>query len=179
MMFVLILAPYMTFAIVSSMLSVTAGLVTASAAGVGLTIADYAQWRSQKLLNLGAVLVFAGLAAYFSATGSLWSAPYISLAINGCVLAIILGSLVTRFPFTLQYAREHVDEATTREQSFLRLNYVLSWTWAGALALMTAADVAAIYLPSLPFWVGCALTFLLRNSAVQFTKWYPKHAFGH
>jgi hypothetical protein len=32
-----------------------------------------------------------------------------------------------------------------------------------------------IYVPSLPLWVGIAIAFAARNSAVYFTRWYPQY----
>jgi hypothetical protein len=37
-----------------------------------------------------------------------------------------------------------------------------------------AGNLATIYVPSLPLWSGLVIAFAARNSAVYFTKWYPK-----
>jgi hypothetical protein len=40
---------------------------------------------------------------------------------------------------------------------------------------MLAADMVAIYMPSMPLWICAAIAFAIRNSALYFTQWYPKH----
>ena len=35
--------------------------------------------------------------------------------------------------------------------------------------------IVVIYVPSLPLWVGIAIAFAARNSAVYFTRWYPQY----
>jgi hypothetical protein len=94
------------------------------------------------------------------------------MAIDVGVLAIALVSIAIRFPFTMQYAREQVDAATTQEPGFLRTNYVLSWVWVGAMVLMMIADIFMIYFPALPLWAGLAAIYAARNAAIYFTNWY-------
>ena len=42
------------------------------------------------------------------------------------------------------------------------------------MLLMMAGNVALIYVPGLPLWSGLLIAFAARNSAVYFTKWYPR-----
>jgi hypothetical protein len=58
---------------------------------------------------------------------------------------------------------------------FLRANYILTLAWAGAFVLMSIANLLAIYIPGLPFWVALAIGFAARQSALTFTKWYPQY----
>ena len=46
-----------------------------------------------------------------------------------------------------------------------------------SLALTAALVMAAavLYVPGLPIWLGLAVAFAARNSAVFFTKWYSGH----
>ena len=46
------------------------------------------------------------------------------------VVCIVVGSIIVRRPFTLQYAREDAPEEYWHEPGFLRVNYQLSWVWA-------------------------------------------------
>ena len=39
---------------------------------------------------------------------------------------------------------------------------------------MLTANVLMIYLPGLPLWLGIAVAFAARYSALYFTKWYPE-----
>ncbi len=99
----------------------------------------------------------------------------VRLAVDVGLLSIVLLSLAIRLPFTLQYAREMVDAETLKLPGFMKANYILTWAWAGAFVLMLVADMLIIYMPSLPLWIGFAVAFAARNSAVAFTKWYPQY----
>jgi hypothetical protein len=175
MTFFLILAPFAAFAGLSYVASQTLALLAAAVVALALTGVDHVRGRSAKLLNIMAALMFLALGGYFALTGSEWSPVHVRVTLNGVTLSVILLSIAVGFPFTLQYARELVDPETLKLPGFLYVNYVLSWAWAGVLALMFAANLLAIYLPSLPLWAGVVATFVLRNSAVQFSKWYPRH----
>ena len=41
------------------------------------------------------------------------------------------------------------------------------------MLLMLLANAAILYVPGLPIWLGLAVAFAARNSAVYFTRWYP------
>ena len=127
------------------------------------------------MLAAGSVMLFSALGCYIGFVDSSWSGAAVRMTVDGGVLAIALFSIAIRFPFTLQYAREVVDAETMQLPGFMRANYIITWAWTGAFVLMMAANVLMIYVPSLPLWTGIAIVFAARNSAVYFTKWYPKH----
>jgi hypothetical protein len=91
------------------------------------------------------------------------------------MLAISLGSLLVRRPFTIQYAREVVDAKTAQLPEFRKANYVITSAWSLAFVLMMMANALLIYVPTLPLWSGIAIAFAARNSALVFTKWYPEY----
>ncbi|MEH2475822.1 hypothetical protein V1281_003003 [Nitrobacteraceae bacterium AZCC 2161] len=174
-MLFLILAPFATFAMLTMLTTVKISLASSAAVAFGLVSRDFAKGRSIKMLSTGALVLFAALAGYhFLATTEL-SLTTVRLAIDSGVLAIALGSMAIRLPFTIQYAREVVDDETTRLPRFVKTNYILTWVWTAAFALMLVADIVAIYLPSTPLWACAAIAFAARNSASYFTQWYPKH----
>ena len=178
MMFFLILAPFMAFAAVSYVASLTLAVAAGAFVGLAALAVDYLLGRSTKLLGVATTMIFTGLAAYFAFSGNEWSATHVRLALNVGMLAIVVASIIAGRPFSLQYALERTDAATIAKPDFLKVNYVLSWVWAGTLALMTAGDMLAIYLPWLSLWIGLGLTLVVRNTAVRFTKWYPKYIGG-
>ncbi|MDB5566028.1 MAG: hypothetical protein JWP84_2594 [Tardiphaga sp.] len=174
-MLFLILAPFATFATLTMLTTVKISLAISAAVAFGLVSRDLAKGRSIKMLSTGVLVLFAALAGYhFLATTDL-SLTTVRLAIDSGVLAIALGSMAIRLPFTIQYAREVVDAETTRLPRFVKTNYILTWVWTAAFALMLMADIVAIYLPSTPLWACAAIAFAARNSASYFTQWYPKH----
>jgi hypothetical protein len=58
---------------------------------------------------------------------------------------------------------------------FLRANYIITAAWTAAALVMMVANLAMLYVPGLPLWLGLAIAFAARNSAVYFTKWYPQY----
>ena len=78
-------------------------------------------------------------------------------------------------PFTLQYALEVVDAQTAGLPGFLTANYIITAVWSAAFLLMLMANALMIYLPGLPFWSGLAIAFAARNTALYFTRWYPRY----
>jgi hypothetical protein len=171
----LILAPFAAFAALMLVASATVSLF--AGAGIAVAIIGYEVWRgrSVKMLAAGAVIMFSALGGYISLIDSDWSSTEVRLAVDIGTLAIALTSIAIRFPFTLQYAREAVDAETLKMPGFMRANYIITWAWTGAFVLMLIANVLMIYMPSLPFWVGIGIGIAARNSAVYFTKWYPRH----
>ena len=171
----LILAPYAAFATLM-LVSSAAVSVFASAAICLMVIAyDALRGRSLKMLGAGSVIVFAALGAYITLLDRSLSSSAVKLAVDAGVFAISLTSLVIRKPFTLQYAREMVDAETAQLPGFTRANYIITWAWAGAFALMLIANLLTVYVPGLPFWVALAIGLAARNGALYFTKWYPQY----
>src|SRR5438128_3885094 len=126
MPFFLIMSPFMTFAALSYVTSLTLSLAAAAAVAGALTLTDHLRGTSIKLLSLGPMLMFASFAGYFVLTDHEWSIRDIHLALDAGMLTIALGSIAAGRPFTLQYARERVDAATAQAPGFLRINFVLS-----------------------------------------------------
>lgn len=174
MVLFLILAPFAAFALLMLIATPLISLLVGAAVALGTIGYDVWHGKSVKVLAASAALLFALIGGHL-AVGGQWSDRDIRLTIDLGVFAIALGSILCRLPFTLQYAREIVAPEIAQRSAFLRINYILSWAWTGALMLMLVADIAMIYAPALPLWVGIGIAFAARNSAVYFTKWYPAH----
>ncbi len=171
----LILAPYGAFATLMLVTSAAVSLFASAAICLMVMAYDAFRGRSIKMLGAGSVIVFAALGAYITLVDSSLSSSAVKLAVDVGVLAISLASLVIRQPFTLQYAREMVDAETAQLPGFMRANYIITWAWTGAFLLMMIANGLMIYVPGLPLWSGIVIAFAARNSAVYFTRWYPKY----
>ncbi|MDE2603285.1 MAG: hypothetical protein KGL62_13090 [Bradyrhizobium sp.] len=174
MMLSLILAPFVAFAGLTMVASAPVSLFAAAAVALATIVYDLSRGGSVKILASGAAILFVALGCYLTFIDASWSTPSVRLAVDSGVLAIALLSIVLRYPFTLQYAREVVDIETARLPGFMRANYIITWAWTAAFLLMVIANVLMIYLPGLPLWAGIAIALAARNSAVLFTKWYPK-----
>src|SRR6185312_4278765 len=99
----------------------------------------------------------------------------VKVAGDSRVFALSLGSLLARYPFTLQYAVESVHPEIAAMPGFMRSNYIITGVWTVSALLMLLANAAILYVPGLPIWLGLAVAFAARNSAVYFTRWYPAY----
>jgi uncharacterized membrane protein len=105
-----------------------------------------------------------------------WTVMAVRLAVDAGLLAIVLASLATGRPFTLQYARERVPEQYWHAPLFLNINRRLTWAWAGAFAAMVATHAAVVFVPAVPWWLDIVVTIFALVAALRFTAWYPEHA---
>jgi hypothetical protein len=175
MMIFLILAPYAAFTLLMLAGSPAASLLAAAAICLLVIGVDVFRGRSVKLLGAGSAILFASLGGYLTLIDPGLSPSALKLAVDCGMLAIALLSLAIRFPFTLQYAREVVDAKTADLPGFLTANYLITAVWALAFLLMLMANLLMIYLPGMPLWSGLAIAFAARNTALYFTRWYPRY----
>ena len=171
----LILAPYGVYAFMMLVTSATMSLVTAGAVCLAAIAFDRLRGRSLKILPAGTAIVFAGVIAWLHLIDPALSDKAVKVAVDGGILAISLGSLLLRYPFTLQYALERVHPEIAAMPGFLRSNYIITAVWTASMLLMLLANAAILYVPGLPIWIGLAVAFAARNSAIYFTRWYPSY----
>jgi len=155
--------------------SAFASLLAAAAACLAVIAFDMVRGRSIKILTVGSVIVFAAVGGYVALVHPDMSTSAVKFAVDAGIFLVSLLSIVLRFPFTLQYAREVVDAETALLPGFMRANYLITWAWTGAALLMMIGNIVLLYVPGLPLWSGLLVTFAARNSAVYFTKWYPQY----
>ena len=175
MTILLILAPYGAYTMLMLVSSAAVSLFSAAAICLAVIAFDIARGRSIKILGAGSVIVFTAVGGYVTLLDPSLSNSAVKFAVDAGIFLISLLSIVIRFPFTLQYAREVVDAETAKLPGFLRANYIITWAWTGAALLMMLGNVALIYIPGLPLWSSLLVAFAARNSAVYFTKWYPEY----
>ena len=169
-------SPFIVFALLSRQASVTTALFVAAAVAIALTVRDRLRHAgSLKILDIGTVILFAGLGIYVLSTGGAWSIVEVRLAVDAGLFAIVLISILIGQPFTLQYARERVTPEIAALPQFKTVNYMLSGIWALAFLVMTCADFVMARVPSVPLWIGVVVTVAALAGAVWFTKWYPEH----
>jgi len=121
------------------------------------------------------VILFAGIAGYLNVIDPGVSDKAVKLAVDVGIFAVSLGSMLLRYPFTVQYALESVPSEIAAMPGFSSANYTITGVWTAASLLMMLANAAVLYVPGLPIWLGLAVAFAARNSAVFFTKWYSAH----
>lgn len=167
-------APFIAFALADRFVGATEGLFVAAAVSAAIAARDWlTPNRSPKILELGSLLLFGGLAIYSVAGKPNWSIVGVRLSVDTGLLAIVLLSIALRRPFTMQYAREQVSAEFWNSPAFLRTNYVISAVWALAFVVLVAADLVLLYVPSLPPRYGIIVTIGALVAAIKFTGWYP------
>jgi hypothetical protein len=175
MAILLAFAPFFVYLVVGRIFGVTAGLVAATCTSVALLVYDtLIKKKSAKILEMGTAVLFAGLAAYALFAGAAWSIPAVRLRVDGGLLLVVLVSIAVRRPFTLQHAREQVAREAWETPEFVRTNYIITAVWGGAFAVMVAADLVMLYIPTLPTRTAIIVTVLAIWGAIRFTSWYPE-----
>ena len=170
-------SPFIVFALLAGRTPLPAALFSAAALSAALLLRERlrAPRRTLKLLEIGTALLFGGLGAWVLATRGDWRVAEVRLAVDIGLLLIVLFSIAIGQPFTLQYAREQVPPEVAALPQFRRINHVLTGVWALAFAVMAGADFVMARVPSVPLWVGIAITVAALAGAVRFTRWYPEH----
>ncbi|MBR1092175.1 hypothetical protein JQ621_32415 [Bradyrhizobium manausense] len=171
----LILAPYGVYTVLMFMTSVKIAVFAGCAICLATIALDVARGRSVKILAAGSAILFAGIGLYLALADPTLSVLAVKLSVDIGIFVISLGSLLARRPFTLQYAIENVPAETAAMPGFLTANYIITAAWTVAAVLMMAANIVLLYFPGLPVWLGLAVAFAARNSAICFTKWYPEY----
>ena len=171
----LILAPYGAFTSLMLLTSATPSLLAATFICGGTIAFDTWRGRSVKILAAGSAILFAAIAAYLNVVDPSVSDKAVKLSVDIGVFVISLGSMLVRYPFTTQYALESLPAEIAAMPGFMRANYIITSAWTAAALLMMLVNAAILYVPGLPIWLGLAVAFAARNSAVFFTKWYSAH----
>jgi hypothetical protein len=171
----LILAPYGVYTFLMFATSATVSVFAASAICLATIAIDVARGRSVKILAAGSAILFAGIGLYLVLLDPKLGTLGVKLSVDIGIFVISLGSMLVRRPFTLQYAVESVPAETTAMPGFRTANYIITAAWTLAALLMMAANIVLLYFPGLPVWLGLAVAFAARNSAIYFTKWYPEY----
>jgi hypothetical protein len=165
-------APFILFTLLSR-LSADLALWVAFAAAFVVTIRDFVESPSLRLLDAGSFALFAILAlgrGFLDPNLSLAAARFIAEA----ALALLLGlSLAMKRPFSIDYARLDPREAGWPPHLFLKVNYLVSGAWTAAFLAMAAADGAVAFNPRLPLYASIAVSVIALGLAITFTLRYP------
>lgn len=161
-------APFILFSLLSR-LSADLALWAAFAAAFVVTIRDFVESPSLRLLDAGSLVLFALLSLVRG-----FLAPGLPLAavrfIADLGLFTVLGvSLLRRRPFSVEYA----SPEGWSPGLFLKTNYAISCAWLAAFLICAAADAAITFMPALPIYPAVAANLLALAAAVTFTLRYP------
>jgi len=165
-------APFILFAVLSR-LSADLALWVAFAAAFVVTIRDFVESPSLRLLDAGSFLLFAGLAlarGFLDPSLSLAAVRFIAEAFLFLLLA---APFFWKKPFSVDYARLDPRESAWPPHLFLKVNYLVSGAWTLAFLAMAAADGAVAFEPRVPLYISIAVSVVALALAVTFTLRYP------
>jgi hypothetical protein len=157
-------------------------LEESSAIAFGLALAilmiNWQRGSSPKMLEFSDVVFFGALAIFVAVASDsthAWLERWSGEVANLALVAIAVGSIAIRQPFTLAYAKEEAPRELWNNPVFLRTNYVLTSVWALAFIIEAASGLYgdAVLHNSNNLWTGWIIQTLPLIIAAQFTLWYP------
>jgi hypothetical protein len=168
-------APFILFTLLSR-LSADLALWIAFAAAFVVTIRDFVESPSLRLLDAGSFILFALLALVRGFLDPNLSLAAVRFIADVSLFLLLAVPLALGRPFSVDYARLDPREAGWPPQLFLRVNYLVSAAWTAAFAAMALADGAVTFDPRLPLYASIAVSVLALAGAVTFTLRYPARA---
>ncbi len=172
------LSPWILYALVEGKGRLEVSAASALGLAVLILVVNWVHGGTPKILEYSDVVYFAALAvviAFASAGTRAWLELWGGEVANAALLAIALGSILIRMPFTLQYAREDTPAEYWHTPEFLKVNYLIAWVWVLAFAIEAASGLAgdAVLHNADNIWTGWIIQTLPLIIAAQFTIWYP------
>jgi hypothetical protein len=127
------------------------------------------------------IILWVGL-AFFSATtvavivfDDTWTLKHLGVLANGALATGAWLTILAGKPFTLDYAKEHVDPSLWNDPQFVRSNTIITSLWAATFTIN--AGLAFIKMERMgPSDLACEIASygLLVGTAV-FTVWFPSY----
>jgi hypothetical protein len=166
-------APWLSFLIIAhdSLLRVKIGLIVALVLTVGMGVL-----RLHRGIILWVGVIFFGAATVavlvFEDT---WTLRHLGVLANG---ALALGAWLTialRKPFTLDYAKDHVDPSLWNDPLFIRTNVLMTAVWATSFTINAALAFGKMQHVALSELTYELLGYAILIGTAVFTVWYPEH----
>ncbi|MDE1986451.1 MAG: hypothetical protein KGL29_03940 [Alphaproteobacteria bacterium] len=161
-------APLVVFFVLER-LSVSLALWAAFATAFALSMRTFIETGILKLFDAGGTLIFGLLALFTGFIEPGMDYPWVAFILDLGLLGIVGWSLAARVPFTWEYSREQIPQEKWATPLFVATNYRLTWAWAGAFAVMAAADATVIFLHRVEPSLAAAASLLALMSALAFT----------
>ncbi|MTD15660.1 hypothetical protein GIS00_17135 [Nakamurella sp. YIM 132087] len=171
--------------IVHSMLSGENRVMLAAWIALGLSVLLFVSARVMgtrtKILEVVDLVSFGGFVAFAllaSAPALTWMETWFGELSNALLVLVVVVSMLLRVPFTVQYAREQVDESLWHAPAFMRINYVITGVWGLAFLVSAVSGYIgdAVLHNSNNLWTGWVIQIFASLTAAHFTIWYPKYA---
>ena len=163
-------APFILFFLLSR-LSADLALWAGFAAAFVVTIRDFVESPSLRLLDVGNLLIFGTLALVRGFLFPALTLAQVRFIAELALFVLLAGSILMRRPFSLQYARVSAAEGWT-PAVVRRVNYLTSMVWLIAFAAMAGADAAVSFL-AVPLYLAIGISLAALAVAITFTLRYP------
>lgn len=127
------------------------------------------------------IILWVGLIFFTAATVAVfvfedtWTLRHLGVLANGALAAGAWLTIIAGKPFTLDYAKEHVDPSLWNEPHFVRSNVLITAVWASTFTANCAlafGKMEHIALSDLAFEI---ISYALLLGTAAFTVWYPDH----
>jgi len=166
-------APWLSFLIIArdTLLRVEIGLSVALALTVVMGVLR---------LHRG-IILWVGVAFFGAATVAVigfhdtWTLRHLGVLANG---ALALGAWLTLAlgkPFTLDYAKEHVDPGLWTDPQFIRVNVLMTAVWATAFTISAGLAFGKMEQFALSELAYELISYAILIGTAIFTVWYPEH----
>jgi hypothetical protein len=166
-------APWLAFLIIAhgSLWRLKLALVVALALSIVMAVT-----RLHRGIIMWVGLIFFSVAALLVVgMNTLWAVRLMGVLASGVLAISTWVSLLIRRPFTLDYARQHVDPALWNDPRFLRINRHLTTAWGIAFtinALLAYGKMQRLGMSPLAYEL---LSYACLIGTALFTSWYPGH----
>lgn len=147
--------------------------IAASSALIATIIFSYKNLKKKYVLDWGTLLYFLFLSIVFFLPNTAWIKPYAFLLSNSILALIMWVSIFIRRPFTIQYAKEEVEEIYWITPTFRHINYTISLIWALALTLMAVDGFLQEFKMIKSDLIADAIIVALILTAIGLTRWFP------
>lgn len=165
-------APWLAFLFIAhgSLFRLKLGLVVALVLSVAMGVLR---------LHRG-IILWVGLAFFTVTTIAVvgfenpWAMRHMGILASGALASGTWLTIALGKPFTLDYAREHVDPAYWNDPVFIRTNMVIATVWGlvfTANALLAWGKMERLFLPELGYEI---VSYALLVGTVLFTTRYPE-----
>jgi carotenoid cleavage dioxygenase len=172
LLLVLSFAPWLAFGFLAG--HSQESLTIAFLAAIVLTLlTGYRQLLKGYMLTVVTFLFFVIAFLIIVILQQFWVAGYLQFLSMAVLAATGWGSVIARFPFTLQYAREGVDPEHAKTPAFLRANYIITGAWCLVFSVNLLLALFLLVWPGVSGTEIYIITWLLIFAAIGFTLVYP------
>jgi hypothetical protein len=161
--------------IIYGVLAGSGGLILALAAATTASIIFcYNDLRNRMILSWTNLVLF-GFLLLATLAGLTWISQLSGILIYASLAAVTFGSILTKSPFTIQYARRMVDPAMWENPYFIRVNVLMTGVWGAIFFVNLILSGIALTAQGLLSLAAQLLIYGALGAGIAFTLLYPRH----